>query len=62
MIKKKASVSLEGTAIPKLTLTMPITAAKAAAIKRCLENGELKITVSKVDLKSGKIADAYIYD
>ena len=59
--KKKASVAVQG-AIPKLTLRMPLDAKKVAAIQKCLKKGELKITVSRVDLASGRIGDAWLYD
>jgi hypothetical protein len=57
----KNKLSLEGT-IPKLTLTMPVDAAKAKAIQRCIAKGTLSITVSKVDLQTGRIGDAWLYD
>lgn len=59
--KTKASVAVQG-AIPKLTLRMPLDAKKVAAIQKCLAKGELKITVSQVNLASGRIGDAWLYD
>ncbi|MBL8238337.1 MAG: hypothetical protein JNM66_13010 [Bryobacterales bacterium] len=57
----KNRITLEGT-IPKLSLSMPLDAAKTKAIQRCIEKGTLNITVSKVDLQTGKIGDAWLYD
>ncbi|MGH2720379.1 MAG: aminopyruvatide family RiPP [Actinomycetota bacterium] len=31
-------------------------------MQKCLEKGQLTITVSKVDLASGRIGDAWLYD
>jgi hypothetical protein len=57
---KKASIALGS--IPKLTLSMPLDAAKAKAIQRCIAKGTLKITISKVDLGAGRVGDAWLYD
>jgi hypothetical protein len=54
------NVALEGS--PKLTLNLPIDARKAAAIQRCLEKGKLTITINKIDLATGRLADGYLYD
>jgi anti-sigma28 factor (negative regulator of flagellin synthesis) len=62
MARKTPSVSHEGSLIRKLTLTMPINAKKAAAIKRCIEKGELRITVNKIDLKAGRLGEGWLYD
>jgi hypothetical protein len=59
--RKAPSIQLEGT-IPKLHLDMPLDARKVKAIQKCLEKGHLTITVSKVDLASGRIGDAWLYD
>jgi len=56
-----SSIEFQGT-IPRLSLTMPIDAKKAKAIQSCIEKGQLKITVNKVDLKTGRIGDAWLYD
>lgn len=58
---KKPSIAVTGT-IPKLTLNMPLDARKIKAIQRCIEKGELKITVSKVDLASGRLGEGWLYD
>jgi hypothetical protein len=50
-------------AIPKLTLTMPLSEAKTKAIQRCIKKGTLKITISKVDLSVGSLGEeAWLYD
>jgi hypothetical protein len=46
----------------KLKLDMPLDATKAAAIRRCLAKGTLKITLSRVDLAAGRLGSSYIYD
>ena len=59
--KKVGRVALGGT-VPSMELTLPLDAKKIAAIHKCLERGELKITLSKVDFAAGKLGDPYIYD
>lgn len=59
--KRVPSVQVEGT-IPKLHLRMPLDAKKIKAIQRCIEKGELTITVTKVDLAAGRIGEAWLYD
>jgi hypothetical protein len=59
--KKAPSIAVTGT-IPQLTLNMPLDARKIKAIQRCIEKGNLRITVSKVDLAAGRIGDAWLYD
>ncbi len=59
--KKAPTVALTGT-LPKLTLNMPLDARKVKAIQKCIEKGNLTITVSKVDLAAGRIGDAWLYD
>jgi hypothetical protein len=59
--KTKASLALQGD-IPKLTLHMPLDAKKVEAIQKCLKKGELKITVGRVNLATGRIGDGWLYD
>jgi hypothetical protein len=59
--KKPGKISLGG-AVPSMELTLPLDAKKIAAIHKCLEKGELKITLSKVDFAGGRLGDPYIYD
>jgi len=58
---KKPSISGEAS-IPKLTLNMPLDEKKVKALMRCIENGNLRLTVSKVNLASGKFAESWLYD
>ena len=58
---KRASVKTEG-AIPKLTLNMPLDARKIKAIQRCIERGQLTLTINRVDLATGKLGEAWLYD
>ena len=43
-------------------LTFTIDAEKAAAIRRCLAKGTLRVTVNKADLLRGRIRDPWLYD
>jgi hypothetical protein len=58
---KSPKIQVEG-AIPKLHLSMPLDASKIEAIRKCLEKGNLSITISEVDLASGRIGDSWLYD
>jgi hypothetical protein len=60
--RKAKAASIEVGSIPKLKLDMPLDDRKIAAIKRCLAKGKLTITVSKVDLATGRLGDPYLYD
>ena len=44
------------------SLTFTLDAEKAAAIRRCLAKGTLKVTVNKADLLRGRIRDPWLYD
>ena len=59
--KKSPRIELKG-GIPKLTLQMPLDAKKIKAIQRCIEKGSLTISVSKVDLASGRLGEGWLYD
>ena len=48
--------------IAQVTLTMPLDAAKTAAIKRCVEHGQLKVTLNKVNLGQSRLGEAWEYD
>lgn len=58
---KAPSIAVVGS-IPKLKLDMPLDARKIKAIQRCIAKGALSITVSKVDLATGRIGDSWLYD
>jgi hypothetical protein len=55
----KATASLSGN---KLNMNFPLTAAKIAAINRCIAKGSLKVTVNRVDLGRGRIGESWLYD
>jgi hypothetical protein len=59
--KKVTQVAFEAS-IPKLKLSAPLDQAKIAAIQRCLKKGQLTITLSRVDLASGRLGDGWLYD
>jgi len=64
MARKRAkgpTISASG-GIPKVTLSMPLDPKRIKAIQRCIAKGTLKITISKVDLATGRIGDGWIYD
>jgi hypothetical protein len=48
--------------IERVTFTMPLDAPKAEAIKHCIAKGELRLTLSKVNLAAGRLAEAWEYD
>jgi hypothetical protein len=59
----KAGTKVKGElTLPKLEMTFPLDAKKVEAIQRCLAKGQLRITVSKIDLLRGRAGDPYIYD
>ena len=58
---KRPTVELAGT-IPKLTLSMPLDEAKIKAIQRCIAKGTLTISISKVDLGTGRTEEPWLYD
>jgi hypothetical protein len=69
MAEKKPSISVHNAEahrntpeIEHLTVTMPLEGGKAEAIKRCVEHGELRLTLSKVNLGAGRMGEAWEYD
>jgi hypothetical protein len=62
MAKKKGASIRVGGSIPKITLEMPLDEKKIKEIQKCIEKGHLRLTISKVDLVAGKIADPWLYD
>lgn len=57
--RKKAGVTVEHTT----ELHLELDAEKIAAIKRCMEKGALKISVSKLNLATGgRAGGGYEYD
>jgi hypothetical protein len=43
-------------------IDLPVDAQKVREIQACLAKGRLKITVTKVDLASGRLGNGYLYD
>ena len=58
---KKTSTKKAATAA-KQKLEFTLDAERIAAIKRCLDKGTLRVTVSKADLSRGRIRDPWLYD
>jgi anti-sigma28 factor (negative regulator of flagellin synthesis) len=58
---KTQTVKLAGN---KFKLDLALDASKVAAIKRCIDNGQLSITISRVDLDAGllRLSGPYAYD
>jgi hypothetical protein len=57
---KKAPSKTTKAAGHKVTFTLD--AEKAAAIRRCLAKGTLRVTVNKADLLRGRVRDPWLYD
>jgi len=47
---------------PLMKLSFKLDQKKIDQIQRCLKKGRLTITVSKVDLSSGRPTNGYLYD
>lgn len=62
MAKKTKGAAITAGVIPKLTLSMPLDARKVKAIQKCIEKGTLHVTISKVDLASGRFGESWLYD
>jgi hypothetical protein len=58
---KRPTIKAAG-GIPELRLNMPLDAKKVAEIKKCLDRGTLEITLSHVDLASGRLGESWLYD
>jgi hypothetical protein len=43
-------------------MDLPVDAQKVREIQACLAKGRLKITLTKVDLASGRLRNGYLYD
>ncbi len=59
---KKAPAKKSATKAARQQLTFTLDAEKAAAIRRCLAKGTLRVTVNKADLLRGRIRDPWLYD
>jgi anti-sigma28 factor (negative regulator of flagellin synthesis) len=56
---KTAQASIVGS---KLKLDFPLSAAKVAAIQRCIAKGTLSVTINKVDLGAARLRGPWLYD
>lgn len=54
-----AKASIVGT---KVQLDFPLSAAKVAAIQKCIAKGTLRVTVNKVDLGADRLRGPWLYD
>lgn len=60
---KKAAAKKPATkAAAGHTVSFTLDATQAAAIRRCLAKGTLRVTVSKADLLRGRVKDPWLYD
>lgn len=57
--KKTARAAVVGS---KLQLDFPLSAAKVAAIQKCIAKGTLRVTVNKVDLGAARLRGPWLYD
>jgi len=60
--KKSAAPSVQASHIQKLRLDFPLDDRKVEAIKKCLAKGKLSITATRVNLGTGRLGSAYLYD
>ena len=56
-----AKISTTG-GIPEMHLDMPLDEKRVAQIQKCLANGHLKISLSHVDLATGRLGESWLYD
>ena len=42
--------------------TTPVNAATAEAIKNCINNGKLQVTLSRIDLAQDRAGQVWLYD
>lgn len=59
---KKASSKKSAAKAAGHKVSFSLDATKAAAIRRCLAKGTLRVTVSKADLLRGRVKDPWLYD
>lgn len=62
--KKKAAKkpAKKSVASAKVRIQLPLDAEKIEAIKRCLANRSLTVTMSKADIGKARLGDPYQYD
>lgn len=59
--KTSAKKSTKATAA-KQKIEFALDPERVAAIKRCLDKGTLRVTVSRADLLRGRVKDPWLYD
>jgi hypothetical protein len=59
---KKASAKKAAPKAATHNITFALDATQAAAIRRCLAKGTLRVKVSKADLLRGRVKDPWLYD
>jgi anti-sigma28 factor (negative regulator of flagellin synthesis) len=60
--KTSAKKSTKATAAAKQKIEFALDPERVAAIKRCLDKGTLRVTVSRADLLRGRVKDPWLYD
>lgn len=59
--KTSAKKSTKATAA-KQKIEFALNPERVAAIKRCLDKGTLRVTISRADLLRGRVKDPWLYD
>jgi hypothetical protein len=59
---KKAAPKKAASKAAGHKISFSLDATQAAAIRRCLAKGTLRVTVSKADLLRGRVKDPWLYD
>jgi anti-sigma28 factor (negative regulator of flagellin synthesis) len=60
--KKSAGPAVQASHFQKLKLDFPLDTKKVEAIRKCLAKGRLTITTTKVNLATGRLGSAWLYD
>ena len=60
--KKKAPSKAKTASAASHKVSFALDATQAAAIRRCLAKGTLRVTVNRADLLKGRVKDAWLYD
>jgi len=61
-VKKAAPTARAAIVGSKLQLDFPLSAAKVAAIQKCIAKGTLRVSVNKVDLGAARLKGPWLYD
>lgn len=51
-----------GPQIAQVSQTAPLNASMTEAIKNCINNGKLQVTLSRVDLAQDRAGQVWLYD